>query len=191
MSNVPVQRRAAQRTVRCNRLLDCQSSPLPTMARVSRWQRARLPSCFISVFSTASIDDRSLSNGRTHGPVHPIALLKVGDRAPVEATFVAVGSDAHNRSFKETFVDGAANQVFVRPLRHCLGESPTLAVDKCADMVGESLHAHGVGCGSAEAAGGYATATMRCTCATKAPIIVSRSEFSGTSSGNHRSPWLR
>jgi hypothetical protein len=68
---------------------------------------------------------------------HPIALFKVSDRAPVEVAFVAVGSDMRNRSFKKSFVDAAANEVFVWPLRHCLGESPTLAVDKCTDIVGE------------------------------------------------------
>src|SRR4030095_15902552 len=111
------------------------------MARVSRWQCAGLLSCFVGVLLTASIDDRSLSDGSAHGPVHPVALVKIRDRAQVKASLVTVGADVHNRSYKESLVNAATHQVFVRPLRHCLGESPTLAVDKCADVVRKSLHA--------------------------------------------------
>lgn len=87
-------------------------------------QRAVLQATFIRAFFLAPVDDGRLVDRIAHRPVEQSGFLKVDVCLFVESPLISVRANVANQLLKQISINPFTNNIFVRPLRHCLRESP-------------------------------------------------------------------
>jgi hypothetical protein len=89
----------------------------------------------VRVLSSAAIDDGCLFNRRTHRPVNPAPVIKIGEAFAVEPALVAMLADVLHQVNEKLFIDPLPDDVLVRPFRHGPGKGPMDGINK-GDQVG-------------------------------------------------------
>ena len=94
----------------------------------------------VGILFLAPVDDRCLTNRRTHRPVDHACFVIVGDGFLIEFTLVPMKANVPHQLLEQLFVDFSSNNVFVRPsFRIGLGECPLDGGDKGSQGIGERM----------------------------------------------------
>src|SRR5688572_5860964 len=100
---------------------------------------------FEGIFFSTPVDDDGFLHRSAHRPIHQATFFVIGNLLLIEVRFVAVRSNVSHHSLEQFSIDAVSNEIFVRPIRHCLGECPSLVIDKASQVFGEynsrSVHA--------------------------------------------------
>lgn len=102
-------------------------------------QRAVLQTTFIRTFLPAPVDDGRFANRSAHRPVEQSVFFKVDECFLVEGPFKSVRANVANQLQKKILINPLTNDVFVRPLRHRLGESPFCFAHEIPQFFGERI----------------------------------------------------
>ena len=72
----------------------------------------------------------ALFDRTTHRPVEQAILFEIDQRTAVETALCTVLMSVPDERLEQVGVNALPDEVFVRPLRHCLCESPLFRVNK-------------------------------------------------------------